>query len=386
MAEAVYLERRGLASTLATRTGIVVFLAALGFLLRYWAFRMAIPDGDFSGYLKVMCRWDCEWYVGLAERGYDPFPTPRMINAANWAFFPLYPMTIGLLHHVTGIATIPLAAAISTFTCAVTALVAWPLLGKNLRAFTLFAAFLLAGPFSFYFTTFFTETLFMALTVAVFAALRGRHYLLAGLLAAGLSATRIVGVFIVFAILWEIWSEHRERGGTWRDFVPAILGRPEIILAFAIAPSGLFAYMLFLHLHIGDALAFQHVQRAWGRVNGLPPVFIWNGLMSFPREGWWPTASQWLGLASVVGYALTLGLFLRRWVGMGIYSAIALTLPLFAGLASMTRFVAGLAPMSLLAADLLGRQRISFALGLLAILIGAWYGTFGWLDWNLALV
>ena len=371
---------------LLTRMAIVVLFAGFGICARYLAYRLAIPDADPAGFFKVMCRWDCEWYVRLAESGYDPFPTPRMINAGNWAFFPLYPMTIGVLRHLTGLPTLELSAAVSVLISMGTALVAWPLLGRSLRAFTLFAAFILAGPFSFYFTTFFTETLFIFLNVAVFAALQRRQWLVAGVLAAGLSATRIVGVFIVFAILWEVWVTHRERGGTWRDFIPATLARPELVLTFAIAPLGLFAYMAFLHLHVGDALAFQHVQRAWGRPSGLPPVFIWNGLTSLPGEGWWPTASQFLAAAAVAAYALIVGLVLTGRIGMAIYAFVALTLPLFAGLASMVRFVAGMGPMSLLLADLFGRSRVGFAVGLLLVLVGGWYGTFGWLDWNLALV
>ncbi len=370
----------------AVRLAIIVVFAGLGLLIRFLAYRFAVPDAEPVDFFKVMCRWDCEWYVRLAEEGYDPFPTPKMINAANWAFFPLYPMLVGLLRQLTGLPTLQLSGAVSILVSMGTALVAWPLLGRNLRAFTLFAAFLLAGPFSFYFTTFFTETLFIFLTVAVFAALQRRHWLLAGVLAAGLSATRIVGVFIVFAILWEVWVAHRERGGTWRDVIPATLARPELVLTFALAPLGLFAYMAFLHFHIGDALAFQHVQRAWGRPFGLPPVFIWNGLTNLPGEGWWPTASQFLAAASVAGYLLIAGLVLTGRIGMAIYAFIALTLPLFAGLASMVRFVAGMGPLSLLLADLLGRSRVGFVLGMLLLLVGGWYGTHGWLDWNLALV
>ena len=369
-----------------SRVAIVMALAVVGLLTRYVAYRFAIPDAEPADFFKVMCRWDCEWYVRLAETGYDPFPTPKMINAGNWAFFPLYPMLIGLLRQLTGLPTLQLSAAVSILLSMAAALVAWPLLGRSLRAFTLFATFLLAGPVSFYFTTFFTETLFMFLTVAVFAALQERRWLLVGMLAAALSATRIVGVFIVFAILWQVWADHRARGGTWRDFVPATLARPELVLTFAIAPLGLFAYMAFLHFHIGDALAFQHVQRAWGRPFGLSPIFIWNGLANLPADGWWPTPSQILAGAAVLGYLLVLGLVLTGRIAMAIYAAIALTLPLFAGLASMVRFVTGMAPMSLLLADLAGRTRLGFAVGMLLLLLGGWYVTLGWLDWSIALV
>lgn len=376
--------------SLPVRWVVLVAIAAgfalAGFALRYAAFRLAIPDADPGAFLTTFCRWDCEWYVRLAENGYDGFPTPKLLNAGNWAFFPAYPMFIGVLQGVTGVPTLIVAAVAGTLLTMAAPLVAWPLLGRNLRAYTLLCAFLLCGPFSFYFTTFFTETLFFLLTLAVFAALQARRFVLAGLLAAALSATRIVGVFIVFAILWEVWVEHRRAGGTWRTFIPATLKRPDLVLTFALAPLGLFAYMLFLHLHIGDALAFQHVQRAWGRPSGVPPVFIWNGLMNFPAEGIWPTPPQRLAFAALVGYALVLGLFFTRRVGMGLYAGIALTLPLFAGLASMTRFVAGMAPLSLLVADLLARRRWSFGLGLVFILLGAWFGALGWLDWDLALV
>jgi hypothetical protein len=318
--------------------------------------------------------------------GYDGFPTPGLINAGNWAFFPLYPLIIGFLRSLTGLPTMVVATATSIAFSIGAVRVAWPLLGRDFRAYTLFAVFLLAGPFSIYFTTFYTEVLFLFLTVCVFAALRQRRFLLAGLLAGGLSATRIVGVFIVFAILVEVWLAHREKGGTWRDFVPAVFARPDILLAFAIAPLGLFAYMAFLHFQVGDALAFPLVQRAWGRPFGLPPVFVWEALLHGPKEGWVPTPSQILGVTTILGYGLAIVLLVKRRFAMATYALVALTLPLFAGMASMLRFVSGLAPLPLLLCELLGRNRIVFAVALLAMLVGAWFGTVGWLTEYLALV
>ena len=76
----------------------------------------------------------------------------------------------------------------------------------------------------------------------------------------------------------------------------------------------------------------------------------------------------------------------KRRAAMATYSLIALTLPLFAGMASMLRFVSGLAPMPLMLCDLLGRNRVVAVLALLLLLVGAWYGTVGWLTQYLALV
>lgn len=365
---------------------IAVALAALGLGLRYLAYALTIKDANLGSFAQALCRWDCPWYVKLSETGYDPFPVPTMINAGNWAFFPLYPMLVGGLRLLTGLPTMWIATTTSILLCIGASLLAFPLLDRSYRAYSLFAALLLASPFSQYFTTFYTEVLFLFLTVAVFAALRVQKFLLAGLLAALLSATRIVGVFIVFAILVEVWRAHRAAGGSWRDFVPAVLKRPDLVLAFAVAPVGLFAYMSFLYVQIGDPLAFNHVQRAWGRPFGLPPVFIWYGLIAAPKSGFVPTPSQVLAAATLVGYALTLLLLWRRRFAMGLYSLLCLTLPLFAGLASIMRFVVGLAPMGLAFADLFGRRWWLTGLMLIAMAIGCYYASVGWLTGYVALV
>ncbi len=211
--------------------GIVLILVPLalaiaGLVIRYLAFAATVPDASIASFAQGMCRWDCSWYVKLSQTGYDPFPVPTMINAGNWAFFPLYPILVAIVRTLTGLQTIVAATGLSIMLCIASARVAWPLLGKDLRAYTLFSAFLVAGPFSIWLTTFYTEVLFLFLTLCVFAALQKRQFLLAGLFAALLSATRIVGVFIVFAILIEIWQAHRANGGNWRDFIPAVLKRP----------------------------------------------------------------------------------------------------------------------------------------------------------------
>ena len=386
MSDAVALQPTRTAPIQAVLVAIPLAAALVGLLIRYLGYATFADDDSFGRFITGMCRWDCEWYVRLAEGGYDPFPTPKMLNAGNWAFFPLYPMMVGALRALTGLQTMIAATGLSIFLSIAAARVAWPLLGKDLRAYTLFSVFLLAGPFSIYFTTFFTEVLFLFLTVCVFAALRQRQFLLAGILAGLLSATRIVGVFIVFAILWEMWRSHRDAGGTWKDFVPAIVLKPDWLLALAVAPIGLFAYMFYLHTLVGDALAFSHVQRAWGRPMGNPIVFIWNALASMPRDSWIPTPSQQLGLATLVGYALIVALIIRKRFDMAIYATIALTLPLFAGMASMLRFVAGLAPMPLMLSELLARNRWVFAVSLLVFLAGGYGTTLAWMKWVLSLV
>lgn len=358
----------------------------LGLLVRYLGYVAVWDEPSLATFAKDLCRWDCVWYVGMAERGYDPFPVPAMTNAGNWAFFPLYPMLIGALRLVSGLPTMTIATVVSLALAYAAVVIAWPLFEGRVRAYALYAAFVLAGPFSVYFTTFYTEVMFVLLMTAVFLALRQSNYLLAGLFAALLSATRIVGVFIVFAILAQAFLDHRRTGGTLMSFPAAALKRPDLVLGIFIAPLGLFCYMLFLHLQIGDALAFSHVQRAWGRSAGSPLTYIWNGLTRFSDNGFLPSVPQQLALASIYGLAMTARIAFKRQFPAAAFCLACIVIPLCAGLASMLRFVVALVPLTVELCQIVARTRIGFYLGLAVLLAGCYFATIGWLTGYLSLV
>ncbi|WP_292162037.1 hypothetical protein [Mesorhizobium sp.] len=265
-------------------------------------------------------------------------------------------------------------------------LVAWPLLEKNMRAYVLYCAFLLSGPFSFHFTTFLTESLFVLLTSCVFLALKRSSYLAAGLSSALLSATRLVGVFIVFATVIQMFREYRERGGLTLSFPRWVLGRPYLLVAILISPAGLFAYTLFLYLTVGDGFAFLHVQRAFGRVAGNPLVFLWDGLSAVPKTGWLPTAPQWSALAAITGLALSAVLAARRQYGAALFCALCIILPLITNLASMVRYVVGLAPLTIMLAVLLSASKLISLAASVFFLGACYFMTVAWIGGYLALV
>lgn len=363
----------------------LVFLLS-GTLIRFLAFRYAQPGNDWTNYFGALCNWDCHWYVRMAETGYDPYPIPNRSNAGNWAFFPFYPMLVGVLGKIVPLPTIVLASLVSLVTAYAAVVAAWPLLGRHVRAYVLYAAFILSGPLSMYFTTFFTEVMFVLLTTLVFRFLGRSNYLGAAGASALLSGTRIVGVFASLAIGLQAVLDHRKRTGTWRGLVGGLLGQPKLVLAIFISPLGLFAYMAFLHYWMGDGLAFSHVQRAWGRQILFPLVHLWEGLTNWPDNGAWIAPSQILALAAVTGFALTLVLAFRRQWPAALFCLVCIVVPLAAGLGSMVRFMAGMAPLTITAATLLGRNHLVFATTLLCLLAGAWFTTLAWLGGNIALI
>lgn len=358
-----------------------------GTLLRFLAFRYMQPDVDWTNYFGAMCRWDCGWYVSMAERGYDTFPVPGRINAGNWAFFPFYPMLVGLIGKLLPLPTIVLASLLSIITAYAAVVAAWPLLGRNIRAYTLYAAFILSGPLSMYFTTFFTEVMFVLLTTLTFVHIGRSNYLGAAGFTALLSATRIVGVFASLSIGVQALFDWRRSTGSWKGWLGGLLAQPRLVLAIFISPLGLFAYIAFLHYWIGDGLAFSHVQRAWGRQIGNPASYLWTGLTSWSTTpGQLLTNSQILALSAVVGLILTGILAWRRQWPAVIFALLAIVIPLAAGLASMMRFMAAMAPITITAATLLARWRWLFVVSLLGLLAGAWFTTLAWFGGNVALV
>lgn len=376
----------GVRAMVLTVAAVPLLFVLSGLAIRYAAFASVSEETGFAAYARALCRWDCAWYIGISEQGYERFPIPNHSNVGRWGFFPLYPMLVAAIRSVFPFPTI-LIATITSIACSYAAcLVAWPLLEKNMRAYALYCAFLLSGPFSFHFTTFLSEPLFVLLTSCVFLALKRSSYLAAGVSSALLSATRLVGVFVVFATVIQMFREHRQQGGSVLSFPRWLLGRPDLLVAILISPAGLFAYILFLYLTVGDGFAFLHIQRAFGRVAGNPLVFLWDGLSAVPKTGWLPTAPQWSALAAIAGLALSAVLAARRQYGAALFCALGIILPLITNLASMVRYVIGLAPLTMLVAVLLSASKLIWLAALVLFLGACYFMTVAWIGGYLALV
>src|SRR5690606_5682506 len=117
-------------------------------------------DTDAAGLADALCRWDCVWYEGIATNGYDSFPVPGERPVGNWAFFPLYPAIVAALAAIVPAPIDALAMVTSSALTIGTCILTWPMIGRDRATYALLCAFLLAGPFSTYFTIFMSEPLF----------------------------------------------------------------------------------------------------------------------------------------------------------------------------------------------------------------------------------
>lgn len=334
----------------AAGLGVLLSLIFVKFLLYVAAAKLA------GGVEASLCQWDCTWYVHTIQNGYDP--EPRLSPAhdyANWAFFPLYPLLARLLGILTGLGPFWSGTATSVLCFA-----GFAVLSARYRALTRpgsrtkpWAVLLLVYPFSLYFFMVYTESLNLLLTVLLLISVQLRAYTGAAVVTGLLTAARPTGVLAIpYLIVERVWC-------AYSAFQPGITLSSRLriladsLFSLALMPLGIASYMVYLYWLTGDALAFSHVQVAWGRSFTNPLKTFYWGLSKFDLHLLLdPSATQSSTYAAsfailaglTCAWLLMRGLALEAWL-LGATVLLALT----TSVDSLPRYV-GANPIFLLAA------------------------------------
>jgi hypothetical protein len=299
-------------------------------------------------FLSAWQHWDAVWFMHIAERGYGKFST---------AFFPLYPALMRAVGLPIGGRT-TVAGIIVSLACFAGALVILYRLvrdefGGAAAAWTVILLSFVGT--SFFFQAVYSESLFLLLTVASFAAARRGHWVVAGL-AGGLAAlTRSAGVLLVVPLAW-MWVE-QYRGGGLRlpgaaQARPLLArGRQRIVslAALLLIPAGLGVYMAYLQQRFGNALEFTVAEKHWHRHLHLDLVSVWQGARAawrslhqiaadpgvYTRLQRLPFHDQWITMGNLTAFLALLfavAVFVACWRRLPsaytVFAAVALLLPL----------------------------------------------------------
>ncbi len=293
----------------------------------------------------LFCNWDCDWYVGIAEHGYQQLHEVGASGAANWAFFPALPMTMWGVSQVTGLPAVYAGMAIAEIGWA-TGLYFLFLAARDLGGpvFARHAAIVYAlWPFAVHASIPMTEALFVPTTIGAFLFARRGDWLLAAMLAAVASATKTVGVVLMIPFFVLAASEY----GLWR-LMSVRPGTERAVVAVGACGLGVAGYMIYLYGLTGDALAFSHNQVAWSRVFELPWMMILDELNpAFINPGWLIANALDLatGLAAV---GLAVYLWRRGRRAEALFAGVTLLIAFDTGNASsLPRYSGGLYPVML---------------------------------------
>lgn len=285
-----------------------------------------------------LCRHDCLWYMGIVANGYQLAPEGVPPGSANWAFFPLYPLLVRALTAIVLLDPVIAGLLVSNLSFALALCVFYAYYRKTVsddHRSALYASTLLCySPGTIYFMAPYTESLFLLLTLLTFHLAASNRWMLAGIASACLTATRMVGVLAIPSML--LIALQKNRVG---DLIHSELRCPRLLFALALAPLGLAGFMLFLYLQMGDALAFQHVQVAWGREFGNPFTILWQGLQNRDH------AHFWYALVTVLALLATISGVVRRRYAESFLIGAGVLIPLSSFLFSMPRYVFSLFPL-----------------------------------------
>jgi Gpi18-like mannosyltransferase len=210
---------------------------------------------------RTMWQADAVHYVTIAQDGYHRAPFAIGDHRAQeFAFFPLYPLLLWSLGHLTT-DVILWGAALSNLFFFLALILLYKLtleFGYDDSVARRALFYLAAFPVSYFFSAPFTESLFVLLTVGSFLAAKREKWWLAGVIGLLASATKLTGVLLLPSLLVLSWQMYRSL-------------QIKKILGLLLIPFGLFAYMFYSWWLSGDALAFKHASEAWGRK---PEVFF----------------------------------------------------------------------------------------------------------------
>jgi len=208
---------------------------------------------DGSSLWHYLLRWDSGWYLAIMRGGYRYLPDPSVQQTL--AFFPLYP---ALSWCVARIFQLPFSTAMLIVSNAASIAAAMLLYEYAREHYGVRIAYGAVAVFSFFPASIFlsagySESLAMALTMAVFLELGRVRYIRASLWCGLLTAARPTGIVMVAPLVYCMWPLARWTRASSIRF----------LFCVAIASSSLIAFAVYLGLRFKAPLAFAASQNHW---------------------------------------------------------------------------------------------------------------------------
>lgn len=360
---------------------VVLFLWSF-FIAKYTVFTPSFPYSEsilsgtgFPRWIWSFANFDGVHYVNIARSGY--------FAQYSQAFFPLYPLLASHIGRILGedgkLMSGLIISAIS-FYIAIILLVKLLNIDSTIsrkihhRQKNLTIWFLLIFPTSFYFSAYYTESLFLLLSLFSVYLARKKRWIWSGIIAAFASATKITGIVLVFPLLYEWYITYHTQSykSIFRNLnasLIVLLKSPVLYLA----PIGIVSYMIFLQLRYHDALYFWHAQSAFGAErSGDSIIFPLQTLYRYLKilknvdfsSHTFFVASLELGATIFAAVALFLGHRLKIRKSYLWYGWVLLLIPMFSGtLSSMPRYILMIFPIYIV----LGNLKNNFFVVLLSI-------------------
>jgi len=253
------------------------------------------PMSRFYDYFANWKRWDATHYLNIAQNGYTAYGEDRFLIV----FFPFYPALIALFQLVfrdylisafivTGISSLALGLIFRELVR----------LDYSEKIAQFAVLFLFIFPTSYFLHIPYTESLFLTLCVGCFLAARKRSWILVGILGGLACLTRINGLILVPALVFEMWEEYRETKSFNKKW-----------LIMLLIPIGFGIYLWINYYVAGNPTMFMvHQREHWYRYFRPPWEGVWQTFKKIYNDK--PSAAQMTGVQELL------------FVGIGLFATI----------------------------------------------------------------
>ncbi len=239
---------------------VISLITIVGTFIFAYASYVIITDSYPDSVISIWNTWDTQHYLRIAESGY----TSRIIYERHLhiVFFPLFPLLTKIFSFIfQNYLLSGLIVSNISYIIAVFYLYKLVLLDHEkeyaLRSIIYFSIF----PTAYFLHAAYTESLFIALTVASFYYARQERWAVSGLLGMLSALTRITGIILLPALIIEYLHQKQFK----KDNV-----KKDILWIFVIG-FGFLIYLIINYITYGDPLKFLEIQKEhWGMHLSLP--------------------------------------------------------------------------------------------------------------------
>ncbi len=179
-------------SSFPFRDLLLIFLMSRGI---FYAFYLLLSTSSSNGSVNL-CQWDCHHYKSITTNGY------RLDQTQNWGYFPLFPLLVSTLSRLGPNNPLLVGYLLNNLLLFASILVLGKLFlsEKSQKEKRLFYYLLSFSPATVYFSTYYTESLFLLLTSLVIWCLKHKRMDLFSVLLGLLPTTRGNGYFVLVSL------------------------------------------------------------------------------------------------------------------------------------------------------------------------------------------
>ena len=343
---------------------VITIISIIGtFLFAYVAYVLntdSFPDSIIS----IWKAWDTNGYLGIAQYGYSSSTVEE--RHLFIVFFPFYPFLIKIIALVLqNYLLSALLVSNIAYIFAVFYLYKLVLLDFKSEDALRSIIYLSIFPTAYFLHAAYTESLFLALTIASFYYARKDKWALSGTLGMLAATTRITGIILLPVLVIEYLSQRQYKKENIRKDILWIL---VIALGFVL-------YLILNYITYGDPLKFLEIQSGhWSKHLAIPTIGFfaaWDGIF------WRPPADSIQGgwaeiIFALLGLILIIYSFFRLRLSYSLYAlATWLLITSTSFWLSIPRYTLSMFPIFILLAILGRRKEINYAVIFLSLIFYA---------------